>query len=375
MELLLRPHSDIDLLAQNLSRMGALAAAMPPSWQHHAVSHLTSGPQGEHFGVMLPGKGLYVHHNLYRLGVRRPIPFVHDLGWLQSLGMRLKRLWHNERGLITGYDQVISARNTAQDRLWGKASFNTIANTWSTIFSQSGLPQAGTYTAIPGGAAPDRTNAGALTLLLANPGGGLDRYLLTLGFTSAQIMNMLMLVDLLVAAGNISLTTGAAQTINTTALTRYTSGAGVMMTYEVTTTPGPAATLSASYTNQAGTAGQITPSFQTVASATTGRLMPVTIGPFTPLQSGDSGVRSVETITVSVTSAAGVLALNLFMPLMFVAGVSANVYSEVDSTVQIDGLTQLVKTAGGVLGCLTAYLQAGAASTGVITSFMRSVEG
>jgi hypothetical protein len=108
---------------------------------------------------------------------------------------------------------------------------------------------------------------------------------------------MTCLVDLLVAAGNIVATSAAAQTVNTTALTRYTTGAGVMATLEVTTQTSATAhnvTIN-KYTDQDGNTLNTTGAQTAQAAATANivqRLVPVDTGsPFFSLASGDYGIR------------------------------------------------------------------------------------
>jgi len=112
------------------------------------------------------------------------------------------------------------------------------------------------------------------------------------------------------------------------------------------------------------------------ASAIVQRLQPAALGPFMELQAGDSGVRSVETLIFSAAmGGTGKVALNLYFPLGFIPGLSAGVWVERDSTIQIDGIAELVQTAGGVIGCLNAFIQPNGASSGVMNWSLRSCEG
>lgn len=107
-----------------------------------------------------------------------------------------------------------------------------------------------------------------------------------------------LIYDRLVGVSGIAMNSTGDKTINSTALTRYTDGVGVEVYLEVTTagtTTAPTLTMS-SYTNQDGTAtragGAITfPTATLNANALVGPL---------PLQAGDTGVRSVEKLNVSV---------------------------------------------------------------------------
>jgi hypothetical protein len=102
---------------------------------------------------------------------------------------------------------------------------------------------------------------------------------------------------------NVTLTT--AQTLIAQALPRFTTGDTVEMFLEVLTAMGAGTpTVTISYTNQAGIAGR-TATTTLVTTLPVGALIPMT------LQSGDTGVRSVETITLSVTATSGNLAVVL----------------------------------------------------------------
>lgn len=376
--------SDCDLLAATLSDLAALGRRMPPSWGGARVSVPVCGPEGQYVGRVLPGTGLYLPMDLKAIGITRGrLPHVFQASPVQRcmealLGRGLPMEWA-ERGAITTYDGIIAARagGRAQDVTVSKLSITTVANAYSSLFRADGLPTIGTYTNIPGGAAHSRASVGAWSFGLTNPTSPNRKYLLTLGLAHSQAVNMIILVDLLVAAGNIDANVATAQTINSVALPRYTSGAGVLMTFEVTAALGvTAANLTATYTNQAGAGSRSTGAQAMTTSAIVQRLQPTVLGPYMPLQASDFGVQSVQTVQLSAAmGAGGVLALNLYFPLAFLPGVGANLYMERPSTVQIDGLTELVTDATGVLGCLTAYVLANSASPGVGTYFLRTCEG
>lgn len=124
-----------------------------------------------------------------------------------------------------------------------------------------------------------------------------------------------MLVDLLNVSGGLNGTLTTAQTtgLPTAALPRYTDGVGVCIGIRIYTAVGATATtLTCSYTNQAGTAGRTSkPIVFGGASANTAGVLLIV-----PLQDGDTGVRSVESITVAATTGtAGNFGVWLFKPL------------------------------------------------------------
>lgn len=135
------------------------------------------------------------------------------------------------------------------------------------------------------------------------------------------------LCDRLSHQGGLDGTVTTAQTTNlpTAALTRYTNGVGVMAAVEVYTAAGASAvTMTASYTNQAGTSGQTTiaTDFGTSAYSSLSRFN------ILPYQEGDSGVKSVESLTLSATTGtAGNFGITLFKPLLILGNYSQGTYS------------------------------------------------
>lgn len=131
------------------------------------------------------------------------------------------------------------------------------------------------------------------------------------------------LYDRLSHQGGLDGTSTSAQTTNlpTAALTRYTSGAGVMIGLEIYTSIGSSGTtVTASYTNQAGTSGQTTKAtaFGVASFNTSSRII------FLPLQDGDTGVKAVASVTLAQSSGTvGNFGVVLFKPLYcFLADVS-----------------------------------------------------
>jgi hypothetical protein len=157
-------------------------------------------------------------------------------------------------------------------------------------------------------------------------------------------------------------------------------GAGVNVTNDIITASGATnANLTLSYTNQALTSGQSTGAQAYVSGAVAmiaQRLAPTPLGPFTMLASGDYGVSSIQTWTLSIsTGTAGAVAFVLYYPLHFLPGIGAGVYTERDSTVQIDGLTQIQMDTSNTLGCLNAFVLTNTTSTGISNWFFRTCEG
>jgi len=289
-----------------------------------------------------------------------------------------KKLWWylRELGAITTWDGVLSNRaaGKADDRLYYKASQTTVAANWSSFFRSGGVPSAGAYTNIPGGAAHNVATVGAFPLI--NPTSPDKKYLLNFGANHLTGTNIVLLLDLLVAAGNINANTTGNQTVNTTALTRYTDGVGVLMILEVTTALGATASnVTITYTNQEGTSGRTTGALAMTASAVVFRLQPTIGGALIPLQAGDTGVRSVQTIAFSAAMGGGVVAILLYKPLLLVPTLATTTFVERSTPGMLSGITELVTDSNGNLGCLTVFVLTSTTSTGVQTYWIQTVAG
>lgn len=145
--------------------------------------------------------------------------------------------------------------------------------------------------------------------------GSIRKFLYQITAESAQTNEShLMLVDRLVGVGGIAVSTTGDKTVNSTALTRYTTGESVQVFLEVSTagtTTAPIVSLS-SYTNSDGTPGRAgaTLTFPTTTYAAGGLIGPM------PLQTGDYGIKSVETLNVATAGGgSGVISVILVKPL------------------------------------------------------------
>lgn len=171
---------------------------------------------------------------------------------------------------------------------------------------------------VPAGAAPttavipDSSTVGALVQTSA--GGGLQNSIIG-HLIAARSSGTFIIADRLAHSGGLSGTSATAQTTNlpTPALTRYTSGVGVMIGLSIYSSVGSTArTVSATYTNQAGTGSCVTPDVAFGGSGDSAARRMILL----PLASGDTGVRSVESVTLSAsTGTAGNFGVTLFRPL------------------------------------------------------------
>lgn len=360
-------HHNVDILAHRLAWFGLHAKRLPPLWDLAGISYPLAGPQGEFIGNMLPGKGLLLMEDLKHLGIRKPLPHVFE----RSLAFRLQDLLKSERGSITTYAGLLAARATYKhgfNGMWVKTLTVTI-NSWTHHFTDPGTPGAGSYSNIPSGAALSQTTPGAFNAGFAQPTNPDKAYIVSFSLGNlSDDLNLAILIDLLVAAGNIDTNLNTAQTVNTTALTRNTDGVGVMVFFEATS----ALSTTASnlqinkYTNQGGTANQSSISNAMVTSAAVPRVPYSTCAPFIALQSGDYGVRSVEEVTFSAAmGGTGKVAIGLCKPLLFVPSLPAGFSAKRDDMSNINGATALALTSGNLIGCLSLLLNTGGGGTAV----------
>jgi hypothetical protein len=170
------------------------------------------------------------------------------------------------------------------------------AGQYVTLWTAAGNPGAGAAPAGTPGAVPTSVTAGAVPF--TNPSAG-NSYLARLAM-NAGVQGTLILFDRLVAVGGM-VTTSAGPTIASAALTRPdANGTNTELWIEITTTCSSTAdSMTLTYTNQAGTASQVS---QGVSMNALIAFQAVQI----PLAAGDTGVRTVTACTNGTTQAAGV---------------------------------------------------------------------
>ena len=125
---------------------------------------------------------------------------------------------------------------------------------------------------------------------------------------------------------------------NTAPLPRHTDGVGVQLMPVVVAGQTGGQPFTVSYTNQDGVAGRVTGSVLmstqsvngTILCSQNGGATYPNAGPFLPLQGSDSGVRSVESVTIGGTGDVGLFALVLVKPLASVSLYEITAASETD---------------------------------------------
>lgn len=278
---------------------------------------------------------------------------------------------------FTGQDDLINQVSTNGKFYradWQKSTFATTAHTagmWYSLFRGGGNPPAdailGTGTNLAFQALTDATT-NATGIKHGGDVGGFKVLLNAAAQTAAPTTApcVLMLVDLLGFYPVTSVTTTGAQTLNNTVtLPRYTDGAGVQAFITPSTVMGAATpSISIGYTNSDSTVGRATPATLPIgntAAAVTSVVYSGTgagkFGPFMPLQAGDAGIKSVQSINLSASYVSGVLNLVLCKPLLTLPITTLGVTAERDLVNQFASMPKVYDGA-----CLAWLMLAGAAT-------------
>lgn len=199
------------------------------------------------------------------------------------------------------------------------------AGSWCDASMGAGIPKYNAYVGsqLTATALSNEGNAGIY--LGPDPGAGLTRHInaLQLQSTSTTLAPAwFVLADYLLFYPLVDGDSTDQQDMsNSATLPRYADGAGVQCMVVVTTPMAANAVATVSYTNQAGVTGR-TSTFQVIGSTNVGVIASSSnssgaagsVGPFIPLTSGDTGIRSIESITLA-SGAGGFFALVLVRPL------------------------------------------------------------
>lgn len=224
---------------------------------------------------------------------------------------------------------------------------------WYDQSLENGLPAAQPYT--------DGTNL-AFQALSGTSGTGMwhggnvspdTKHILNIGAfgnTATSVPSVVQFVDILGYYPITTVTTATAQTLNNTVtLPRYADGAGVRAYLVARATMGAATpNITINYTNQAGVSGKVNPVTITgVTGAVAGHIVhsdPTAnhYGCFIPLANGDTGIRSIQSITLSVSYVSGSLALVLCRPLTSLPVTVLGVESERNLLNQIPSMPQIL---------------------------------
>ena len=159
---------------------------------------------------------------------------------------------------ITTRDQLVAALASGTRTGWWKASFTSVAGQWMASFrAANGFPNASSLaTPTTTGRALDRTSSGAMPIPAAASGKSIYLAKMSLNGT---VTGTVQFADRLVEWGGLSGTVTTAQSLSAVSLpARAGSGVGVEIWLDWYTATGAtlSASVTASYTNSAGTSGR-----------------------------------------------------------------------------------------------------------------------
>ena len=196
------------------------------------------------------------------------------------------------------------------NRIGSNAANNAVAGQWSSLWQYNKNP-GGEGAAPTTVAVPDNTTGGGL--LQTDPSGGREKWLLGIAANVCNTDGSILLYDRLLHIGSMDGTNTGAQTV-AGSLTRNTGGAGNQIWVEIYSQIGASGTtITASYTNQAGTGSRTT---KAVSIGGTGLREPQRMICL-PLQDGDTGVQAVASVTLAgTTGTAGNFGVTVVRPLL-----------------------------------------------------------
>jgi hypothetical protein len=197
---------------------------------------------------------------------------------------------------LTSQAGLIAALEAAQNVLLDKQSVTVTGSQWGTTFPGAGNPPAGTLAGTSTAAGVVPTSADAGFPFIRPFGAGKTGYLAKVEFAGTQAGRM-RLCDMLFKAGAYNfnaLTTLAAQPSYSGRLPG-TDYKGTELWFECVTAFTGSLTLTVNYTNQDGTTGRSTGAI-VVGVPAANRLFQL------PLQSGDSGIQKIESVTATVAT-------------------------------------------------------------------------
>ena len=225
-------------------------------------------------------------------------------------------------------------------RSWRKVpSQTTGSGIWFDLSMSPGNPPPQYYAAAPL----------AATVLARSTDGGLDhgpnvstatkylRKFMAMTQTTTAVPLPIYILDYLLYYSFITMDAGLQDLTNVATIPRYTTGAGVqVMAVEVAAQVG-GSQFRFTYTNSAGVAGRVSDTVTCNTQVVNGTIItsaPTTLGcagPFVPLQSGDTGVRSIQQVEF-LTGDVGLISLVLVKPLA-----SASIF-DITAPVEVDYL-------------------------------------
>lgn len=235
-------------------------------------------------------------------------------------------------------------------RVAGATATTPILGRDHSLWRYDGMPSSGSIPTLA--EIPSRTTIGAMPFTA--PIASQEKLLISAGITST-VAGIYTLYDRLFHIGGLSALITTDQEIQgSIALTRNTNGIGNIACYEIYSQIGSTPiTLTMTYTNQAGVAGQVS----SINLGGTGFREATRIQQI-PLASGDTGIRVIEKIALSgSTGAAGNFGITLIQPLAWQSVAVSGLMGWRDYTTGLPGIPAIHPNA-----CLSYMFRAGAAT-------------
>lgn len=256
---------------------------------------------------------------------------------------------------------ALSAGAHREEAIFSKNSMTTVVGNLYSRWQASGYPAGGTFGTSGTGRVMDNTSLGALKFTSA--AGGRWKHLFTMGLGSTIGLGSVTLYDRLAEYPFTGTTLGPSTfgtqpTLPARDEAGATAGAGVMMFLEnFSATATAAVTVTPTYTNQSAS-GSKTNAFTSIATAALAGTIANPIGKqWLDLQSGDTGVSTIQSYTLSASLLAANMALVLCRPICVVPMLTSNGYVERDLIMQLAKLPRLYDGS-----CLALNLLANATS-------------
>lgn len=225
---------------------------------------------------------------------------------------------------ISTVDQLVGG--LLQPRNFFKTTFTgQAAGQFHSFVYIAGLP--GAATAPSPGLAGEALTSYSGQIVFPNAIGGESIYLAGLDLTQGGNIGGAMLADRLFQNSGIVSATTTAQTVNSVAFPardnlQTTSGSGVNIALEVstaTTNGSPITNTTMSYTNSASVSGRTGTITSFPANAVVGTFVPFS------LQAGDTGVKSIQSITLGTSYGTGVVNMVAYRPIGFISTPTSSV--------------------------------------------------
>lgn len=226
-----------------------------------------------------------------------------------------------------------------------QATQTTGAGVWFDLSMSPGNPAPNYYMGSPGVFVPlkQSTHGGLHHGGNVSPARKFLRKLMVTTNTAAASVTPMKLLDYIGFYGFIDESVLDEQFLDNTApLPRHADGAGVQLMPVVVAGQTGGQPFTVSYTNQDGVAGRTTTSVRmstqfvngTILCSQKGGATYPHAGPFLPLQTGDTGVRSVQSVTIGGIGDVGLFALVLVKPLASISLYEITAASETDYLVE-----------------------------------------